>query len=154
MPNLWLKKNKKTWCTQCLRLTRFACWERTGCQFPLSSVVLLFFSAIALEKRSRGVRNPLVNDSWDLGHVLHLDTNVGSFHNPSIICFMRLPNIGTGLASPYLPLYPSRTSHAGAGCQRALGPLHFLLLTAEIIWQYEAVWRERKKNGWSERREW
>lgn len=26
-----------------------------------------------------GARNPLANDSWDLGHVLNLDTNVGSF---------------------------------------------------------------------------
>lgn len=53
------------------------------------------------EKKGGGRRgrNPLANDSWDLGHVLNLDTNVGSFYSPSVICFMCLPNIGTGLAS-------------------------------------------------------
>lgn len=87
---------------QSLRLTESACWERTGCQFPFSSVVLFFPSAKALEKRRGGGeegRNPLANDSWDLGHVLNLDTNVGSFYSPSVICFMCLPNTGTGLAS-------------------------------------------------------
>lgn len=92
-----LQKN----CTRCLRLTKSACLERTHCQFPLSYVVVFLFSAKALEKRRRGATNPLANDNWDLGHVLNLDTNVGCFYSPSVICFMCLPNIRTGLASLY-----------------------------------------------------
>lgn len=145
MPNLSYKKKNNTMhkCTQCLRLTRFACWEHTRCQFPLSSVVLLFFLRKLWRREVGGVRNPLANDSWALGHVLNLDTNVGSFYSPSIICFMRLPNIGTGLASLY-PLYIHLVHH-----------MQELDVNAPwVIWQYEVVWRERKKNGWSERREW
>lgn len=70
----------------------------------------------------RGARNPIASDSWDLGHVLNLDTNVGSFYDPSVVCFMCLPNTGREFASLSPSLSISYITME-AGCQRALGPL-------------------------------
>lgn len=95
---------------------------------PLSFVVLFFVPAKALEKRrgvgwgGRGARNPIASDSWDLVHVLNLDTNVGSFYGPSVVCFMCLPNTGREFASLSPSLSISYITME-AGCQRALGPL-------------------------------
>lgn len=92
---------------------------------PLSFVVLFFLLAKALEKRRGvgwGARNPIASDSWDLGHVLNLDTNVGSFYGPSVVCFMCLPNTGREFVSLSPSLSISYITME-AGCQRALGPL-------------------------------
>lgn len=149
--SLWcpIFNTRKEHGTQCLRLTKSACWERKGCQFPLS-VVLFFFSAKALEKRRRGARNPLVNDSWDLGHVLNLDTNVGSFYGPSVICFMCLPNIGTVLAS-LSPLYIHLAHHMveelDVNAPRVPCTFsHSQQKPCGSIWQDEAVWREMNRS--------
>ena len=76
-----LPRSDSLWCSvfntleehsaQSLGLTESACWERTGCQFPFSSVVLFFFSAKALEKRRRGgwreeIPLQTTAETWDM----------------------------------------------------------------------------------------
>lgn len=107
-------------CAWCFILTKSVCWERAGCQF-LFPLLCYAFSLPKLWRWRGGGRNPLASDSWDLGHVLDLDTNVGSFYGPSVVCFMCLPNTGRELASLSPSLSISYITME-AGCQRALGP--------------------------------
>lgn len=45
----------------------------------LSCSILFLCRSAGEEKKGGGGEIPFVNNSWDLGHVLNLDTNVGSF---------------------------------------------------------------------------
>lgn len=64
------------------------------------------------------------------------------------------PKHWKGACTPHpTSLYPSRTSYVWAGCHRALGPLHFVLLTASHVAQYgnmklyRAQWEEQNKEN-------
>lgn len=121
---------------------------------------ILFLCQSSGEEEEGGLegRNPLANDSWDLGHVLNLDTNVGSFYSPSVICFMCLPNTGTGLASlspPSISIsYITYRSWMSTRPQVPCTFSHSQLKSCGSILQYEAVWRDvgRESEGEGEKK--
>lgn len=109
-------------------------------------VFLLCYSILFLcQNLWRGARGgqeiPSAHNSWVLGYVLHLDTNVGSFYTALLQYVLCASQILEWDLHPSSALHPSRTSHRKALCQRALGPLHFLPLTDG----YEAARHQKRE---------